>query len=266
MRLGEFKEDPEKQAAMEELVRNGKSFQGKTDRELWKDMDPGQKRGWFVSYILPRILIAAGAVFVVLLLVFNFFLKPETRTGLYVAVMNGTLEPGQRAALTDAMNKAAGAGKQEDGSYVETILDDEKYEDRQGTEMLEVLLFNESLDVVVMEKEAFRAFAANGNFLDLTTILTEADAAAYGNALVSVPGYAELSEEEIQSADAYNDPAIGTGPSLPYGLSLLDSAFFRAADRHLSDPVLAVAANTKNPEAAARIIHFLMTADAEGKE
>ncbi len=181
----------------------------------------GRKGRQFLEYdLLPLIGIIAAAVFVILILIRIF--GPAQETVLYAAFYDGTLQTGEKQALTEETERLL---QTEPGQ----VLLDESFDSKRpkDLERLQVLAANGALDVVTAPEEVFRGLAACGYFRDLSAFFPEGK-------LYRTKGY--LDTDEV----SFEDREVGEGEEKAYGLKLKDGTVTGVVEgnKHLNEAVL----------------------------
>lgn len=241
MRLGEFPEEQNQggKDAVDRLAETADKIQGKSAREIYASLDSAGKRQYFADYILPRMLKAACALAVLCFLLWNFVVKPKDTTALYVVMPGETLEAEGKAALQEKLEHLIGDGDS-GNNQKQIILDDSKDPQNGGLEQTETLLFNRQVDVVIAERSIFEQLAADGDFVDLQTILSREELEIFREDLVMAAGYDDPDEQDV------NADGVGKGEPEAYGLSLSDCAAFRELAPESVEPVFGIAANSQH--------------------
>lgn len=223
-----------------------------SNKKHLKEMTVSEKLQYFKDYyLLPTVLIAGGALFVIYLL-YTYF-RPQPVHVLQVAVFDTVADEEGISGLTEELRDALDA---EDP--LDQILFQANYSSSSSNDLarLGVMTAAHEIDCIIAPRDVFLRFAASGYFVPLSDVMDETEIAGYGSAVVETAGWAEVEE-----AAGPDDPGVGAGEILPYGISLSDSKKWEACTISGGEPVAAFVTGGTAHENAAAMIRLLLQSE-----
>ncbi|MBQ6384806.1 MAG: hypothetical protein IJJ38_01385 [Lachnospiraceae bacterium] len=219
-----------------------------SNKKHLKEMSPAGKLQYFKDYyLLPTVLISAGALFVIYFL-YTYF-RPQPVHVLQVAVFDSAAEEEGIRALTEELGEALDADDPTDQILFQTNY---VSSDSGDLARLGVMTAAHEIDCIIAPADVFTRFAAGGYFVPLTDVMDESEIAGYGDAVMRTAGWADVEGEA-----GTDDPGAGAGDVLPYGISLSGSGKW-AACAACADPVAAFVKGGTAYENAAAMIRLLL--------
>lgn len=269
-----------------------------SQREKWRSLKtPGQRVQYIWDYYKLPVLMAGILVYVLGYAAFRYATHKDTV--LYAALINvatggqlteelsggflayldsaagaeNAVSEDDDAGMGDPAGRAGGVGRSDAADrqvrlYTGWYLTDDpssgQYEYTYATRMKVLAsIDDEQLDVVLMDKEAFDAFAQNGYLTNLETFLAEEAPellTAFQSLLVE---NIEILEDNAQ--DAALDPSVeyySVTDSYPMAI-VLDDAPLIARAGFSGTVYLGILGNTPRRETAAAYLKYLLTDDTE---
>ena len=243
----------------------------KKEREALKHGTLKEKFSYFMDYYKWHAIIAVAAIAFIISLAVQILNQKDT--ALYAAMINGLeLESSEEYKQSFAEYASLDLEKNEIlfDTTVRISSDDAYSYDRESMaskEKLMVYIASGEVDVFVTAPDVLELYAYNSFFLDLRTLLSPEQIAAYEPYFYYID---QTIADELKAAqDALDldyapvfpdptDPASITSP-IPIVINLKDSYSFRESYYYASEElVVGVVANSKRPETALSFIDFLL--------
>lgn len=220
----------------------------KTEKQKWIEMNPVQRKQYFLDYYLFPVSVGAVVIFIICFLIWNF-LKPQPKTVLYASVIDDSLEEEGLEQMVSDMDEILGA----DGKYKIVHIDDSLYIKDGALDKIQVYLYNNQIDVMILDEKIFQEYAGYGYFQSLDEVMDEQDARNYKDKFLYAAGYEETDQV------SFEDNETGQGAVKPYGLSLEGDNRFTAISGYIEHPVFAIAAGARNPGNGIKFFDYLMS-------
>lgn len=243
----------------------------KEEREALKHGTPKEKFSYFMDYYKWHVVIAVAAIAFIVSLVTQILTRKDIV--FYAAMINGAeLETAEEFKHTFAEYASIDLEKNDilfDTSVRININDTSSYnpDAMASNEKLMVYVASGEVDAFVTDPDTLVQYAYNEFFLNLRTLLTPEQIAAYEPYFYYVD---QAVIDEIKAAqDAMDldyvpvypdssDPDAMKNP-VPIGICLTASSSLRENFYYTSeDLIVSVVANSKRPETASKFIDFLL--------
>lgn len=241
-----------------------RSLESLTEKEKWASMNNARRVQYIWDYYKLPIVIICIVIYIISYSVYRHVTHKDTV--LYTALINVSLGSELQTQITDGF-----LSDQEIDTVKNTftlysgwyLTDDESSEYHEYTyaTRMKVLaaIDNEQLDVVLMNKEAFDAFAQNGYLYNMEELLTEVDPALYADLKSYIVTNMEILEDNSQ--DVILDSSleyVAETTEYPMGIDLLNADMIK--NTGFEDTVyLGILGNTPRRETAVAYLKYLFS-------
>lgn len=213
--------------------------------EMCKNMTWEQRMEYFKDYYLFPTVCTLVAAAVCFLLIWHFFLK-EDQTSFYIAVLDETLDEGEKEKLCAGLGKALGLDEDE------IIIDDRFYMDGDGLTKLEIYIKNQQIDVLIADEEDYELLCGFGFMKEITQVFDEKFMELYEEQLFFAAGY--LDTDEV----SFEDHETGKGEVKAYGIRAAASDHYAPLCNYQKNPVLGIPDTAGNQELSAACVDWLL--------
>lgn len=241
-----------------------RSLESLTEKEKWDSMNNARRAQYIWDYYKLPILIVCIVLYMIGYSVYRHVTHRDTV--LYTALINVSVGSDLESQITDGfladqeIDTAKNMFTLYSGWY---LTDDElnEYHEYTYATQMKVLaaIDNEQLDVVIMNREAFDAFAQNGYLCNMEELLRETDPGLYGRLKDCIVENMEILEDNAQ--DLVLDPTleyVSETTEYPMAVDLSNAEMIRAAG--FEDAVyLGILGNTPRRETAVAYLKYLFS-------
>ncbi|OZG57338.1 hypothetical protein BTIS_1432 [Bifidobacterium tissieri] len=218
---------------------------------ILRALPAGQRWRYFRDQLLARALAGIAIIATVVFLTVHM-LTPAPAPALYVAVIDGAIDPTKASSLQSEAAQAMGLPEgRESGIVVDAYFDLGK----DGLSKLQTMLGNGEIDVIIADHDDFATLAGYGYMTDLDHTLTGEQRAALAADIVTFPGFDDRDTDDPD----YN--GSGRGASEPFGAKIDGLAQWASITGPTTNPntdtYVGLAQESGNLATAQRFIDYL---------
>lgn len=249
---------------MSEKKEPHRSLESLTEKEKWDSMSNARRAQYIWDYYKLPIVVLCIVLYIISYSVYRHVTHKDSI--LYTALINVNMGSDLEAQITDGFLADQGADTSKNmftlysGWYLTDNELNEYHEYTYATQMkVLAAIDNEELDVVLMNREAFDAFAQNGYLCNMEELLRETAPALYEELQDFVITNTEILEDNAQ--DVVLDPSLeyyAETTEYPMAVDLSEAEMILAAG--FEDTVyLGILGNTPRRETSVAFLKYVFS-------